>query len=202
MRSLPLFTLCPAQKRLGALGFYAPKLFDYLQTTLRQLFDHHPGLQHNFSNSIYPAITINAGPNTECREHQDSGNAANLMCAITALGSYDPTKGGHLILFSLGLIIEFPPASTILLPSACIPHGNTPIGEGETRMSITQYCAGGLLRWVAYGFRSMKSIVASKGGKKEIEKIDGPPGSRWKWALGLFSKVEELGEDQAQRFSW
>lgn len=91
-----------------------------------------------------------------------------------------------------------------MIPSALVTHGNTPIQAGETRMSVTQYCSGGLLRWVAYGFRSAKSLLAEPKGAAKKEEIDGPAGSRWKWALSLFSTLEELvgndtgeGDDQS-----
>ena len=106
-----------------------------------------------------------------------------------------------MILFPLKLIIEFPPGSTILLPSGTMPHGNTPIRAGETRLSMTQYCAGGLIRWVDYGFQSVKSLLATKDGRERRAAIDGPPGSRWKRALDLFSKVEELPDDRISVFS-
>ena len=82
-----------------------------------------------------------------------------------------------------------------------MPHGNTPIATGEVRTLITQYCAGGLLRWVAYGFQSVKSLTSTKEGQAMKEKINGPPGSRWEQALGLFSKASELLEDQKVAFS-
>lgn len=39
------------------------------------------------------------------------------MCAITTLSDYDPKAGGHLVLWDLKLVIEFPPGSTILILS-------------------------------------------------------------------------------------
>ncbi|EEB87712.1 hypothetical protein MPER_14848, partial [Moniliophthora perniciosa FA553] len=47
--------------------------------------------------------------------------------------------GGHLVLYELGLVIQFPPPSSIAVPSAIVGHGNTTIGEGEERYSLTQY---------------------------------------------------------------
>ena len=85
-------------------------------------------------------------------DHIDHNNLSHGLCALTALGAYDHTLGGHLILFGLKLVVQFPVGSTVLIPSGCMEHGNTPIREGETRLSIAQYAAGGLLRWVAYGF--------------------------------------------------
>lgn len=39
-------------------------------------------------------------------------------------------------------------------------HGNTPISEGEERMSLTQYTAGGLVRWAAGAFKCTKGLRA------------------------------------------
>ncbi|KAF8069136.1 hypothetical protein FPV67DRAFT_1394238, partial [Lyophyllum atratum] len=131
---------------------FAPKLYKYYATTLQALFNHHPNLEHNFTNSVFPACTFNCGPRTSTCRHVDCGNLCCGLCALTALGAYDATRGGHLILYSLNLIIEFPPGSTALIPSGAVEHGNTPVGPNETRLSFTQYAAGGLFRWVAYHF--------------------------------------------------
>lgn len=165
-----------------------------------ELHDHYPTLRRNFNNSIYAAVTFNLGPGTVCLEHADNGNVAHGYCAVTSGGDYDPTKGGHLVLHDLGLIIEFPPGSTILLPSSTLRHSNTPIQSGETRFSMTQYCAGGLLRWVNYGFRSKKSLLAERGGREQIARIDGPGDSRCQRALSLFSKHSELESDRRCAF--
>ncbi|KAJ6449033.1 hypothetical protein C8R47DRAFT_926704, partial [Mycena vitilis] len=60
-------------------------------------------------------------------------------CAITALGTFDYTKGGHLILWDCKLILEFPPGTTTLIPSTAIFHFNIPISQGEHHYSFTQY---------------------------------------------------------------
>ena len=73
-------------------------------------------------------------------------------CTVTSMGTYDHTKGGHLILWELGLAVEFPPYSTIFLPSAVLTHGNTAVGVTEWWSTITQYSTQGLFRWVAYGY--------------------------------------------------
>jgi hypothetical protein len=64
------------------------------------------------------AMTFNFGPQTVTFDHRDSGNLAFGWCAITAFGNFDPTCGGHLVLWDMKLVIEFPPGSTILIPSA------------------------------------------------------------------------------------
>jgi hypothetical protein len=80
-------------------------------------------------------------------------------------------------------------------------HGNTPIGDGETWLSIAQYAAGGLFRWVAYGFCSAKSLLKTKAGKVFKAKIDKEAGEQWKEGLGLFSTVDGLQADAAWAFN-
>jgi hypothetical protein len=134
-------------------------------------------------------------------DHTDYNNVAYGLCAVTALGNYDPTLGGHLVLFDLGLVIEFPPGTTILIPSSVLWHGNTPlVGEGVQRMSITQYCAGGLFRWVDYGFQTGKKLASTPAGKAKKKEIDGMLEARTAAALDLFSTVDSLPSDRAHIF--
>jgi hypothetical protein len=179
----------------GAFAAFAPKLYQYLAQTLRKLFEKYPHLTHNFSNSIFPAASFNCGPRSVSLDHTDYGNLSHGLCALTALGDYDHTLGGHLILFGLKLVIQFPVGSTVLIPSGCMEHGNTPIGDGETRLSIAQYAAGGLFRWVAYGFRSAKSLLKSKAGKLLKKTIDKGAGERWREGLAMFSTIGGLQAD-------
>jgi len=109
--------------------------------------------------------------------------------------------GGHLILFGLKLVIQFPSGSTALIPSGCIAHGNTPIHTGETRMSIAQYASGGLFRWVSYGFRSAKSLLKTNTGKLLKKQIDKLAGERWKEGLAMFSTLEGLQADAEGAFN-
>lgn len=172
-------------------------MYRFYAGVLGKLFNHHPTLQHNFQNSIFPAISFNLGPETVSLDHLDYGNFSSGICALTALGNYDPTKGGHFIFFPFRIVAEFPPGSTVIIPSACLNHGNTPIQAGETRMSIAQYAAGGLFRYVAYGFATVKSLLSTAAGRAKKVQIDMKAGERWKLALNLFSKYSELATDVA-----
>ncbi|ESK91158.1 hypothetical protein Moror_9523 [Moniliophthora roreri MCA 2997] len=82
-----------------------------------------------------PAAAFNFGPCVISLDHADYENYLDGFCAITALcpseGGYDYKKGGHLILWDLHLVIEFPPGATILLPSAILRHSNVAIGPNE-----------------------------------------------------------------------
>lgn len=174
-------------------------MYKSYEEQLLKLYTHHPELVRNFTNSIFPAATFNMGPNTVSLGHTDAGNVPGGMCALTALGSYNYKLGGHLILFDLRLVIEFPPGATILLPSGTLRHGNTTIQKGESRYSFAQYCAGGLLRWVSYGFRTAAELVETEGIESKLA-VDGEGDSRWRSAVELFSKFEELADDHKKIF--
>ncbi|KAJ6620899.1 hypothetical protein B0H10DRAFT_2019933 [Mycena sp. CBHHK59/15] len=174
----------------SGLANYAPRLYSYYCETMNDLREHHPGLVQNFTNSVFPAITFNIGPSAVSFEHCDGGNLPHGWCGLTSSGEFDHQKGGHLYLKQLKLLTEFPSGSTILAPS----------GSGETRESIAQYAAGGLFRWVAYGDQSAKSLLLTPNGAELKRKFDGEPGARTEWALGLFSKVDELAADRRAVF--
>ncbi|KAJ7239440.1 hypothetical protein C8J57DRAFT_1086376, partial [Mycena rebaudengoi] len=184
----------------SALVTYAPKLCRDIIDDLKQLFQHHPKLRHNFKKSVYPVVTFNCGPTTATYEHTDFKNKAGSWCAITSAGLFDHTKGGHLYLRQFKLVIEFPSGTTTLIPSATVAHGNTPLQPGETRCSVTQYVPGALSRWVKYGFKSGKKLLAEEGGRALKAAIDGVAGERAARALSLFSKPAELVADRTAAF--
>lgn len=95
------------------------------------------------------------------------------------------------MLWDLQLVIEFPPGSTILIPSAVLRHSNTAIQKGEERYSFTQYTAGGLFRWVDHGFQKEDEYYAGLSKEEAVEEEEAMQG-RWKMGLGLFSTLDEL----------
>jgi len=110
-----------------------------------------PSLAFPYDDYPFSAVTFNLGPDACTKPHKDSWDLTWGWCAVTSLGNFDHTKGGHLVLWDLGMVVEFPPHSTILFPSTIITHSNTAIQDGEWRSSVTQYNVAGLFRWVAYG---------------------------------------------------
>ncbi|KAF7984571.1 hypothetical protein HWV62_13787 [Athelia sp. TMB] len=168
-----------------------PKLYDYYASTIDSLCEHHPYLQRLFRRTVFAASTLNLGPRTVSLDHTDHQNLAFGMCAITALGSFDPKRGGHLILWDLKLVIEFPPGSTALIPSAILRHSNTAIRSGEMRYSFTQYTAGGLFRWAEHGFRGEKAFWGSLSKQEKVEAEEDAKG-RWAKGMGMYSTIDEL----------
>jgi hypothetical protein len=111
------------------------------------------------------------------------------------LGPYDHKKGGHLVLFDIDKIIEFPPGSHILIPSAVMRHANTAIQPDERRVGLTQYAAGALFRWVDNGFCKSKEV------KRAVRaRLDAEAPTRFENLLDLYSKLEELEDDRARVF--
>jgi hypothetical protein len=117
-------------------------------------------VQQPFKCSAYPAYAANLGPRVACKQHKDSCNSPATMCAVTALGQFNPDVEGHLILHDLKVYIRFPPGSTILLLSASIEHANIPVcTKDATQTSFTQYCPGGLMRHFTYGYKTWTQLL-------------------------------------------
>ncbi|KII83425.1 hypothetical protein PLICRDRAFT_119504, partial [Plicaturopsis crispa FD-325 SS-3] len=206
-RTLEALTSDPAIVRLAgfastAFALYAPRLFGFYRQQMDRLFEWSPSLAKAgrnslFPNSVFAATTINFGPNTVTDPHRDMGNLAWGWCAVTAMGQFDPRRGGHIVLWDLGLVIEFPPGSTILIPSAVVTHSNTPIQPGEKCFSFTQYTAAGLFRWVYNGFMSDGRATTDGAGHSTLTAAQAAQRSadtqrRWRDGLAMFSTLDEL----------
>ncbi|KAJ7328018.1 hypothetical protein DFH08DRAFT_709877, partial [Mycena albidolilacea] len=122
--------------------------------------------------------------------HRDVCNLPFGWCAVQSLSRFDSQRGGHLVLWDLKLVVEFPPGALILLPSATIAHSNIPVDTGDEHISFTQFTAGGLFRYVDNGFRTQADFAAEDPA--EYAKAMDARASRWAEGLALYSTVEEL----------
>ncbi|EPS92549.1 hypothetical protein FOMPIDRAFT_1137633, partial [Fomitopsis schrenkii] len=179
----------------SCFAFYAPRMYAHYRTTMDSVFHSLPHLSRLFPCSPFPAFNLNLGPQVCTRIHVDCANFPAGWCAVVAFGDFDYTAGGHLILWSLGLVVQFPPGAVILLPSAIVEHGNVPVRDGETRMSFTQYAAGGLFRWVHYGCQTERAVQLNQ--PETYQRIMDEAPSRWSRLMGLFSHLSELPHDRA-----
>ncbi|THU94032.1 hypothetical protein K435DRAFT_669144, partial [Dendrothele bispora CBS 962.96] len=171
---------------------WAPRLHKYYGSHFDHLLDSDQALYPPFSNSVWAAATFNFGPQTLCYPHVDYANLPFGWCSIWALGNFDSTKGGHLILWDLNLAIEFPAGSCAFIPSGACRHSNAMVRSFESRYSFTQFSAGGLFRWVDHGFKTEEAFKASLTREEaELEAVQ--KRNRWQMGLNLFSTLEELG---------
>ncbi|KAF9474436.1 hypothetical protein BDN70DRAFT_908514 [Pholiota conissans] len=173
---------------------YAPRLHRYYGDVLDDVTCTYPHLKRPFDNSVFAACCFNFGPRTVTYPRRDHANLAWGWCSITALGSFDADKGGHLILWDLNLVIRFPPGSTILIPSAILEHSNVSIAQGEKRYSFVQFSAGGLFRWVENDFKTEKKWVA-QATPEELAQRRAEVLSRWMKGLDMLSHIDEFGPD-------
>ena len=163
---------------LAVFPDYGLFLHMFCKARLAELEQWDQKLQWPFKNTAFSAMTFNFGPNVCTVPHKDFKNLSWGWCSVTSLGEFDPSKGGHLVLWDFDLAIEFPPHSTIFIPSAILEHSNTAIQEGERRMSFTQYNSAGIFRWIAYGYQ-----------KKSIAKAAGKEPEEWWLKKHMFTKV-------------
>jgi hypothetical protein len=81
----------------------------------------------------------------------------------------------------LKLVIEFPPGSTILIPSSILSHSNVAVEAHERHYSFTQYAAGGLFRWVDNGFRTLDSLSLEKQAEYKAANV-----TQWERSLSMY----------------
>ncbi|KDR65405.1 hypothetical protein GALMADRAFT_148718 [Galerina marginata CBS 339.88] len=173
----------------ACMASWTPGLYNHYATELGKLHRSDPKLRRTFPSSIFSATTYNFGPRTTSFKHVDFANLPYGWCAVTALGSFDPKKGGHIILWDLHLVVEFPPGSVILLPSAIVAHSNTTISADERRYSFVQYSAGALFRWVENDFKKSVDFYASLSPERLLE-VQAKNKRRWELGLSLFPTLK------------
>ncbi|KAJ7211258.1 hypothetical protein GGX14DRAFT_362959 [Mycena pura] len=171
-------------------ALWAPNLCNYYLSTRAALGSWKPTMRWNFPSSPFAACTWNFCA-AVCTLHLDFANLAWGWCAITALGKFNPDRGGHLILWDLKLVIRFPPGSTIFIPSALLRHSNTGIQRGEQRSSFVQYTADGLFRWVDNEFMTNDDFDATASPEDHSARA-GRARERWQTGLNMFSIVDDL----------
>ncbi|KAJ6547926.1 hypothetical protein DFH09DRAFT_926679 [Mycena vulgaris] len=78
------------------------------------------------------------------------------MEAITSIGNYDHTKGGHIIFWGPGGkgVVELAPGHTIIFPARTKRYSFVAVAPNETRFLFCQWCNAGVLRWIEKGGRS------------------------------------------------
>ncbi|KDR65406.1 hypothetical protein GALMADRAFT_148719 [Galerina marginata CBS 339.88] len=78
----------------ACMASWTPGLYNHYATELGKLHRSDPKLRRTFPSSIFSATTYNFGPRTTSFKHVDFANLPYGWCAVTALGSFDPKKGG------------------------------------------------------------------------------------------------------------
>ncbi|KAM6496394.1 hypothetical protein JOM56_009100 [Amanita muscaria] len=169
----------------SAFQAYSERNYEYMASTVAKVRSKlNLGREYDSEVGVFPCRSFNLGKQTATVPHRDEPRTFLV---------FNPKLGGHLVLWDFALLVEFPPGSTVLIPSALFLHSNVPIQGGETRYSMVQYAAGGLFRWVNNGCKTDKQWKEEANGNQELEqRRKDEQDSRWIGAIGMFSRYEEL----------
>ncbi|KAF9023078.1 hypothetical protein BDZ89DRAFT_1041850 [Hymenopellis radicata] len=111
-----------------------PKMHAHYAQVLHRIIARNPRLRRNFENTVLGGAHFNLGPIVATRRHRDHLNFIPGPCPTTPCGLFDHKRGGHLVLWEVGLV------------------------RRADRGSFTQYMAAGLVRWVENGFKLNSTI--------------------------------------------
>ncbi|KAJ7333350.1 hypothetical protein DFH08DRAFT_708129 [Mycena albidolilacea] len=115
----------------------------------------------------------------------------DTMEAFTVMGSYDHTKGGHIVCWDDHTMIELRPGSTVLLAAGCKQFSFTATGPGETQFLFRQYCDASIMRWLHKRGHSDGEFEQLQGSA-EIAMWEEARANRGCAALGMFSQLQDL----------
>lgn len=185
----------------AAYATYGERNYSFMKETVQKVKEWSAkastSLGRGYDKGIgdFPCRTFNLSPQSVSTPHTDQNNLAQGWCSITPLGTFDPAQGGHLVLWDFGLVIQFPPGSTALIPSALICHSNSTVQPGETRYSIVQYASGRIFRWVNNGNATDAEWFA-KATPQAIEERKREQAQRWKNAAASYFTLDEFLEPE------
>ncbi|KAJ7666210.1 hypothetical protein DFH06DRAFT_1322829 [Mycena polygramma] len=159
-----------AMLRLVAYGnrlleHYCLVAFIALRADKDKFLSYNPSVLYPTDSSVYSAATFEfGGPHYRASPSAAQGEPGTWN-VLTALGTFQPMHGGHLIVWDLGLVTNFPAGTTILIP-ACLRYSFVKVREGEHRYSLLQWSGSGIGRWYRNGRKSDLEF-AVKATKKE-----------------------------------
>lgn len=73
------------------------------------------------------------------------------------------------------------------MPSAVVEHSNLAVDSEEERLSITQYTAGALFRWVESGSRLLRHLDAATRADMETNGR-----ARWETGIAMLSTTSDV----------
>ncbi|KAJ7248908.1 hypothetical protein B0H12DRAFT_990774, partial [Mycena haematopus] len=140
----------------GLLRAYFPQTFERYTKIKNALLAADRRAIFPSDSTVYSATAFElGGPHRQglfgglvsLRRHE-IGGWDNLI----ALGEYEPSLGGQVIFWDLGLVVGFPPGSSILLPSGgVLRYSFVAVRPHERRYSILQWAGAGVSRWLDNG---------------------------------------------------
>ena len=106
---------------------WAPRLHAEYRCCQEDYKQRCPEMQIPSNILPFAAVTANLGPKTICHKHVDAQNLSYGWCVVCAMGEFDSTMGGHMVLHDARIILEYGRGDIIFLPSAIMAHENIPV---------------------------------------------------------------------------
>ncbi|KAK7054023.1 hypothetical protein R3P38DRAFT_2381946, partial [Favolaschia claudopus] len=142
---------------LGLFKIYCYAAYSALLTQKEDFLAFHPSAFYPCEASVFSAATVELGgphrTRSDWRGHIPPFEAA-VWSILTAAGTYRSIYGGHLIVWDLGLVIQFPAGSSILVPTGIVRYSFVEVRPGEDRFSILQWAGSGVRRFVENGYKT------------------------------------------------
>ncbi|KAJ7170641.1 hypothetical protein C8R43DRAFT_875006, partial [Mycena crocata] len=169
------------------------KIYDYFDDCLDQYESYYTGSTRPFHYGIFSAATFYLG--CAARYYLDDDLAWGWT-ALTALGTYDPDFGGHIILWDLNLVVRFPPGSTILIPRALVRYSFVEIAPHETRYLLVQFTPSPVFRFATNGGRSdLKFARKATTKEHKVREEQREAESDGAKGMDMFAHVDELTDN-------
>ncbi|KIK58913.1 hypothetical protein GYMLUDRAFT_170450, partial [Collybiopsis luxurians FD-317 M1] len=137
----------------------------------------------NFDDICFAACHLNLG-HAGTKTHNDLLNVFFAMCVIWCCGPFNHTQGGHIILWELGIVVEFPAGCGFIFPSAMISHGNIPISSNECCHSIAFFTAAGNLHYYCNGFTTDK-VFKERVSKWQLQTVQSYRKELWNIGMDM-----------------
>ncbi|KAK6996432.1 hypothetical protein R3P38DRAFT_2365373, partial [Favolaschia claudopus] len=180
---------------LGLLAMYCALAYSTLQMQKSSFLYINPGAQYPCPASVFSAITIELGGPHFRTDHRGVPweYEPASWAILTAIGNYRPVNRGHIIFWDFGLVVQFPPGATILIPPGLIRYSFVKVAEHHTRYSILQWAGAGIQRFLDNDDRTDLQF-ATTTTKKEHEGREGRRRRDHLASIGMFPFVDELRE--------
>ncbi|KAK7012196.1 hypothetical protein R3P38DRAFT_2551059, partial [Favolaschia claudopus] len=147
----------------GVFETYCEKAFRLLKAQKIALLDVDPLAHFPCETSNFSAVTFELGGPHRRTNHRGLPHTyePGSWSILTALGNYDPTHGGHIILWDLGWVLTFAPGDSILIPAGLIRYSFVAVRPGETRYAMLQWAGSGIRRYFENGERDDTTFATS-----------------------------------------
>lgn len=144
-----------------------------------------------FDRSVFTTSEISFGDSEPTLSHKNYNGGLDNMEVITSFGTYDHTKGGHIIFWEDDKVIELRSGGSVMWPAGSKRFSFVPVSGNEERFLLRQFCHAGILHWVEKGRRS--DIEFEDAATPEVLAAwDEKRGKRGKASAKMFTKLGDI----------